>query len=88
MSVTLEEVNRTVQDVREDVRDLVMLVRQQNGRVGALETKVAVVETKLGVLSEAPPGAVSSRKGVAAGGVVGAAAWGLVEFAWRKFSGG
>jgi hypothetical protein len=42
--VTLGEVNRNLQAMAGDVRELTAYVRAQNGRVGTLETKVAVLE--------------------------------------------
>lgn len=42
--VTLGEVNRNVQAIAGDVRELTTYVRIQNGRVATLETKVAVLE--------------------------------------------
>jgi hypothetical protein len=42
--VTLGEVNRNVQNMAGDVRELSTYLRVQNGRVSKLETQVAVLE--------------------------------------------
>lgn len=42
--VSLGEVNRNVQAMALDVRELTAYVRLQNGRMAVLETKVAVLE--------------------------------------------
>lgn len=49
-----------IDPMRADIQELVQTVRQQNGRVGTIETKVAVLEDR-------SPGRVASIWGAIAG---------------------
>lgn len=83
------ELGRNIACIRHDLAQLVDLVREQNGRVGVLETRVAVSETRLSQVERNLQTAGNLSKGQAAsmagaGGVLAM----MLEFLWNKLMGG
>jgi hypothetical protein len=87
--VGIGEINRNLLELRNefrtDIRELSALVRFQNGRVGLLERKVDVVETRLSS-AESNSGSSKTVAGLSAG--AGAALTMFGEFVWKKLTGG
>jgi hypothetical protein len=50
--------------IRDDIKEIMMLQREQNGRVGRVETRVAVLEERT------PPGKVSATVSAIVSGVI------------------